>query len=105
MIGRMLPITLLYPTVTSDGAGGETHAFTSYGADWAEIKTERVSQEDNSKQVVNGAALRFKIRYRASLSITDKWRIRFEGTDYRILSIEREGLKKEYYLIKAKALS
>jgi hypothetical protein len=39
----------------------------------------------------------------ASLIITDKLRIRFEGTDYRILSIEREGLKKEYYLIKAKA--
>jgi SPP1 family predicted phage head-tail adaptor len=49
--------------------------------------------------------LRFKIRYRASLSITDKWRIRYEGTDYRIISIEREGLKKEYYIVKAKALS
>jgi SPP1 family predicted phage head-tail adaptor len=99
------PITLLYPTVTSDGAGGETHAFTSYGADWAEIKPDRYEQGTETGQVTTGATMRFKIRYRASLSITDKWRIRFEGTDYRILSIEREGLKKEYYLIKAKALS
>jgi SPP1 family predicted phage head-tail adaptor len=101
----MQPITLLVPTVTSDGAGGETHAFPSYGADWAEIKTERQTQEESTKQVVNGAAMRFKIRYRASLIITDKWRIRYEGTDYRIISIEREGLKKEYYLVKAKALT
>jgi SPP1 family predicted phage head-tail adaptor len=99
------PITLLYPTATSDGAGGETHTFTSYGADWAEIKAERVSQEDNTKQVATGAAMRFKIRYRASLSITDKWRIRYEGTDYRITTIEREGLKREYYIIKATALT
>jgi SPP1 family predicted phage head-tail adaptor len=99
------PITLLVPTVTSDGAGGETHAFTSYGADWAEIRTERSSQESESGQITNGAALRFKIRYRPSLAITDKWRIRYEGTDYRILTIEREGLKKEYYIVKAKALT
>jgi SPP1 family predicted phage head-tail adaptor len=97
------PITLLYSVVTSDGAGGETQTFPSYGADWAEIKTERVSQGTDSKQVTTSAVMRFKIRYRASLSITDKWRIRFENTDYRILSIEREGLKKEYYIIKAKA--
>jgi SPP1 family predicted phage head-tail adaptor len=99
------PITLLVPTATSDGAGGETHTFTSYGADWAEIKAERVSQEGDTRQVVTGQAYRFKIRYRASLAITDRWRIRYEGTDYRILTIEREGLKREYYIIKAKALT
>lgn len=105
MTGRMQPITLLYPTATSDGAGGETHTFTSYGADWAEIKADRYEQGTDNKQVVTGAAMRFKIRYRPSLAITDKWRIRYEGTDYRITTIEREGLKREYYTIKANALT
>lgn len=111
MTGRMQPITLLYPTATSDGAGGETHTFTSYGADWAEIKNlgeqyqSEGGQVTNSGQVTNAKAYKFRIRYRPSLAITDKWRIRYEGTDYRIVSIDREGLKREYYIVKATALT
>ena len=105
------PITLLVPTVVSDGAGGETHTFTSYGADWAEVKNlgeqyqSEGGQVSTTGQVATLASYKFKIRYRASLAISDRWRIRYEGTDYRILTIEREGLKREYYIIKATALT
>lgn len=95
-----LPISYKTPTVTTLASGGTTVAYASGASDFAEIKPVRENNENIADQTQQASELIFKIQYRPSLAITDKWLITFEGQDYKINSIEREGLDKRFYLIK-----
>lgn len=99
-----LPISYKVPAVSTVASGGTTVSYASGGSDFAEIKPVREQNENVADQTQQGSELIFKIQYRPSLAITDKWLITFEGTDYKINAIEREKLDKRFYLIKGKAL-
>jgi SPP1 family predicted phage head-tail adaptor len=99
-----LPISYKVPTTTATGSGGTTFTYEAGPSDYADIKATYEKNENIADQTQQGSELVFKIQYRPSLAITDKWLIVFEGTDYKINSIERKDLDKKFYLIKAKAL-
>jgi SPP1 family predicted phage head-tail adaptor len=99
-----LPISYKIPTATATASGGTTFSYEAGVSDYADIKATYEKNENIADQTQQGSELVFKIQYRPSLAITDKWLIVFEGTDYKINSIERKDLDKKFYIVRGKAL-
>jgi SPP1 family predicted phage head-tail adaptor len=95
-----LPISYKTPTVTPTASGGTIVTYSAGSSDFADITPVKVENENIADQTQEQNILRFKIHYRPSLAITDKWLIVFEGQDYKIVSLERQGLDKRFWLVK-----
>jgi SPP1 family predicted phage head-tail adaptor len=95
------PITYRVPTATTDAGGGTEYTYADGDLDWAEVKSVNETYETGTGQPMQGNSKTFYVRYRASLAITDKWKIKYKGTDYKVNVIEKEG---ERIKIKTKAL-
>lgn len=102
--GSMKPISFKRPVLTKTLTGGMLENYVPAGSDWAEVKSLSQSFQNVAGQKADGQQVQFKIRYRRSLEITDKWLVVFEGRDYKLLSVEREKLKQEYFLVVGKAV-
>jgi SPP1 family predicted phage head-tail adaptor len=100
----MYPITWKVPTETATSSGGVTYGFPTTITDWAQVESLLEKQETSTGQVAQGSLIKLEVRYRPSLAITDKWRVTYDGVDYRINSIERKGQKREWLTVIAKAL-
>lgn len=107
-----LPIELYQPVITKTATGGTTESYTLFSADFAEVsevKSEKSGSAFTSGQSAGGVMVaqdkvkRFKIDYRPSLNITQKWLIKYEGVSYTITSIAQRQERRFKYLIEAKA--
>ena len=101
---RKHPIMYKTPTVSVTGSGGTKVSYVTGQMDWAEVTQKSERNENIADQTQQGSLLEFKIRYRESLAITDKWLIVFTGADYKIEAITKKDLVDMFYLVTAKAL-
>ncbi len=92
------PITYKVPTFTPDGSGGTTESYLPEAVkDWAEVENLNNRMEVVALQSVDGTLMQFKVRWRPSLLITDKWLIGYEGKDHKITGISKVK-EREFYL-------
>ena len=103
MIGRELPIQLKPITLTATASGGTVESYGELIADFAEVSDVREFKESQTTGQGQQQLKKFKIDYRPSLAINDKWLIVFDSQTYTILTITTEKNKKFQYVITAKA--
>lgn len=102
--GQMQPIQYKVPVFTKTASGGKTESYTPGAKDWAEVRSLNQSFQNVGLQQMDGQQVQFKIRYRRSLEIKATWLILYEGREYKILSIEREKLQYDNYVVVGKAI-
>jgi len=102
----MRSIRLKIPTITENSSGGSdvTYSPDNWILDWAEIKNLNERLEVIALQEVEGTMREFKIRWRPSLEITDKWLISYDGQDHKIQTISRVEEKHFYIKVIAKTI-
>lgn len=72
---------------TSDGKGNVTPVWADYATVWAKIGTMNPTDRYMMGQTLNVEPLRFSIRYRSDITITNPMRISFNGRIYDIKSV------------------
>jgi hypothetical protein len=101
---RKEPIRYKAPTIATDAGGGTVYTYSAGNTgtlDWAEVEDVREDYTTQTIQPMQASNKRFKVRWRATLTLTDKYKVRYNSVDYKISTIERKG---EDLIIKAKAL-
>jgi head-tail adaptor len=98
---RREPITYRVPTASTDAGKGVTYTYANGDLDWAIVEDVSDDYQTNTSQPMQGSSKRFKVRYRASLTVTDKYKILYQSKEYKVSTIVRKG---EELIIKAKAL-
>lgn len=76
-------ITMLQPTYTADGRGGQTVTFAAYSTVWAKAEPKTESRRLQEAQVTYNDAYDFTIRF-SEMPLTADWMIRYKGRDYTI---------------------
>lgn len=88
-------VTLQAPTVTKDARGGPVTQWVDQATVWAEVVPLRGREFVETAQVVAGAELKVRMRYRTG--VLESWRVVHEGTAYDIQHIaeigRRDGLE------------
>lgn len=103
MIGAEFPIQFKPFQPTTTASGGTVQGYGDPIPDFAEVKDVTWTKEAQTTGIYQANLKKFKVDYRPSLAITDKWLIVFEGIEYTILTIARENNLKFRYVITAKA--
>jgi SPP1 family predicted phage head-tail adaptor len=93
-------LTLLIPTVVSNGRGGSTITYSDYATVWCKAQPYRNSRTLQEAQLIFNDSFNFIIRY-SEVPITAAWMIRFNGADYTIHTIDDVENRYQYYSILA----
>ncbi len=86
-----------------DGGFAEAAEQVLYSG-WAEVSNPSGFREFLSGQAQIGNTKRFRIRNNREITLDSRIRIKFDGKQYTVTSIEREAEKKFYWIIRATAL-
>jgi SPP1 family predicted phage head-tail adaptor len=92
--------TLLSPTYTVDGQGGNTITYAQYGVVWCMAKPATNSRTLQEAQLVFNEAMKFTIRY-SEVAITADWRIEFNGRTFIIHTLDDIENRYQYLEILA----
>lgn len=95
-------ITLQIPTLTSDGAGGQTSAWGNVPSTpivWASVRPARGGERMDEDRMNARAIYVFTIRNRTDLD--ERCRIVWRGENYNVRQIMREGPRPLYLDIEA----
>ena len=100
MIGELRErITLQYPVLTSDPAGGSTQSWTDYATVWAKAWSTDSAEAQAAKQTSLIRIQKFKIRFRNVLK--SSWRIKWGVRYFNITAIDPDP-KKEFLFVTCK---
>ena len=93
-------LTLLMPTVANDGRGGSSVTYSDYATVWCKASPANNSRSLQEAQVIFNDSFRFTIRY-SEVPILANWKIRFNGREYTIHTIDDIENRYQYYSILA----
>ena len=86
-------VELFSPSTTVDGTGQRSTAFASQGLRWAKASlTIRESVEAGGAEQLESVL--FVLRYDPSLGINQGWRIKWDGSDYEVLTVLKDDTKR-----------
>ena len=80
-------LTLLMPTVVTDGRGGSNTTYADYATVWCKATPHHNTKSLEEGQVIYYDAFRFNIRY-SEVPLNGTWKIRFNGREYTIHTID-----------------
>jgi SPP1 family predicted phage head-tail adaptor len=80
-------LTLLMPTVLPDGRGGSSTVYVSEFTVWCKATPHHNTRALDEAQVIYYDAFRFTIRT-SELNLNGTWKIRFNGREYTIHTID-----------------
>lgn len=92
--------TLIQPTYTPNGRGGNTVDYTSFGVVWCSAIPVRDNRKLEQAAINYNQAYKFIIRVQ-NVSLTNDWRITFNGKTYTIHSIIDIDQRYQYWEILA----
>jgi SPP1 family predicted phage head-tail adaptor len=90
--------TLLQPIYTSDGRGGTTVAFVPFGVVWCSAIPSRDTRALEEAAIAYNQSINFTIRVQ-NVSLTNDWKIEFNGKTYDIHSISDIDNRYQYWEI------
>lgn len=93
-------LTLLIPSATNDGRGGKTVTYSDYATVWCKASPANNSRTLQEAQLVFNDSFRFTIRY-SEVPVTANWKIRFNGKDYTIHTVDDIENRYQYLSILA----
>ena len=93
-------LTLLMPTVTPDGRGGSSTVYSTEYAVWCKATPANNTRALDEAQVIYYDAFRFTVRT-SELNLNGTWKIRFNGREYTIHTIDDIENRYQYLSILA----
>ena len=91
-------LTLLQPTYTPDGQGGNTVSYSPYGVVWCRAGSPNNTRQLQEAQLTFYDAAEFIIRF-SQVPLTPDWQIEFQGKTYTIFSVYDIEHRYQYYRI------
>lgn len=92
-------ITIERQTLTSDGMGGQTVAWNALTTTWAQVEPLAGNENGYGQQVQASNMVRFTIRYREDLQMTD--RVSWAGDYYNLRALPPPSTRRMYRDIEA----
>lgn len=97
MVGELKErITLQYPTLASDPAGGSIKTWADHATIWAKAWTVSSTEVTEAKQTGLMRIQKFKIRYRSVLKAD--WRIKWGVRYFNITAIDPDANREYIYI-------
>src|SRR5262245_65380196 len=97
-------IQIQAPTYSTDTEGRTSSPWTTVARPWAAIDNQAARETQQGGEELMTLAADFRIRWRASLTITPAMRVLFNGRIFLIVGITNPGEQNEWWVLNCEEL-